>query len=379
MRNIKKIVVILVFAFLIVNAEAQTFSNIFIDDVVDNDTAKFSLHINNTNFIKNDEYFNHFTSGKTLIGYFMQPTFKYKVNEKFNLYGGLHLQKYSGIDVFSQILPTFTLELVPNENTKVLFGTIKSTLNHNLTDFSYANEFYLTDNVENGIQFLFDKSRFKTDTWIDWKQFIFKGSTYPEIMLLGTSNAFTLIKKNNNSILDIKVCGIAAHTGGQIDASNVSVETILNSVLGIDFFMYPKAKLCKRVKLFSYLHGFYNASPDKVLKYNSGYGILSGVELSSSFIDIKIQHWYADSYFAKFGNTMFQSITPKYTSYTEQYRSFAITHIFYKYEKIDNLKIGFGLDFYYNIFDNHLDYSYGFYIKSDLNFELRRNKKEQTN
>ncbi len=370
MRGFFKIVILFFVLLFATEASSQAFTSFYSESEVTKDTSRFSLHINNTNFFKNNEYFNNFVDGYTLIGYFLQPKMQFRVNDKLSLFAGLHIQKYSGIEKFSEFTPTFTLQFNPSEKTSILFGTINSAISHKLNDYVYGEEFYLTNNVENGIQILHNGDRFKSDTWVDWRQFIFKGSEYPEILLFGTSNTFTLLKSNDKPILDFSFSAVASHVGGQIDASDVSVETIGNTISGLGFYLYPSSKICNKVNLFSHYHTSMDASPGKRLKYLYGYGILSGIELSNNFADIRLEHWFGEYYFSKFGNPMYQSITPKSTTYTEDQRAFAIAHMFYKNESIKNLKIGLGLDFYYDLYNMHLDYSFGFYLKSNFRFNL---------
>ena len=73
---------------------------------------------------------------------------------------------------------------------------------------------------------------------------------------------------------------------------------------------------------------------------------------------------------------MYQSISPKYTTYFEDQRALVVAHMFYKNESIKNLKIGLGLDFYYDLYNMHLDYSFGFYLKSNFRFSLDKKHKK---
>lgn len=381
MRGFIKIIILFFLMLFALEASSQSFSNFYTENKTPKDTAKFSLHVNNTNFLKNNEFFNHFANGYTLIGYFLQPNFQFRANDKLSLFAGIHLQKYSGIEQFTEAIPTFTLQYKPGDKTTILFGNINSTLNHDLNDYIYAEEYYLTDNIENGLQILHTGERFNSDTWVDWKQFIFNGSEYPEILVLGTSNTLTILKSKhrpsfNKARLNLRFGGVACHEGGQIDASDVPVETITNTITGVDLFMYPNRKICKKVRVFSHFHTSYDASPEKRLNYLYGYGVLSGIELTNKNFDIRIEQWFGEYYFSKFGSPLYQSITPKYTSYFEDQRAFAIAHLFYRNESVENLKIGLGLDFYYNILDQHLDYSFGFYLKSSFRFNLKRNSKK---
>ncbi|MDD4149898.1 MAG: hypothetical protein PHE33_07700 [Bacteroidales bacterium] len=369
MTSFAKQIFLSVIFLLPISVSAQVFHEFFSDFSQTQDTSKLFVEIDNTNFLKNNEYFNPFVEGYTLIGYWLKPQIKYNATKRLSFSAGFHAQKYSGVKGFSEFRPLFSLEFKTGEQSKLIFGNLTSTINHNISDYILADENYLTNNVESGLQFMHKSKRYFSDTWIDWRQFIFDGSPFPEIILFGTSNKISLINKNNQSILELNLDGVASHVGGQINSSDDNVQTIMNSVSGLNYNMYPKSFLTK-VSLFSHYYTSLDQSPTKRLKYIYGYGVLSGVELSNEFVNLKLEHWYGDYYFTKFGNQMFSSFNIEKPNYTEDQRAFINAHLIGKYEKIKNIKIGLGVNLYYDLYNLRMDYSMGFYIKSNFKFKL---------
>ena len=169
--------------------------------------------------------------------------------------------------------------------------------------------------------------------------------------MFGSSNSIKLYEGNQKSLF-LQLSAVASHVGGQIDASNTNVQTIINSQSGLHYYTSL------------------DQSPTKSLKYLYGYGINSGLEFSSDFYDFRIEHWFGEYYFSKFGNQMFNSMNIEFPRITEDKRAFVNTHLFLKYNKIKFMRMGLGVNLFYDLYNQHLDYSMGFYLKTDLNFKL---------
>jgi hypothetical protein len=358
-----------VFIFLH-KANAQSFNSFFIESDENTDSTKMLvLKIENLNFLKNNEYFNPYVQGYTLLGYWIKPQIVYNVNKRLSFTAGIHAQQYSGVDVFTQFFPLFSVNFKAGKYSQLIFGNLQSTLNHNVSDYLLNEEFYLTQNCESGLQFIHKGKFLKSDTWIDWRQFIFHGSPYPEILLFGSSNTIRLWEKNQ-SLLNLQLSALASHVGGQIDCSNTNVQTIINSQSGFDYYLATQSEKLSKVRLFAHYYTTYDQSPTKSLKYLYGYGVNSGIELSSKLYDLRLEHWFGDYYFSKFGNQMLNSLHIENPQYTEDQRAFVNTHLFVKYDKISFMKLGFGLNFYYDLYNNRVDYSMEFYLKAKLSYNL---------
>lgn len=363
--------ILLIFLFVFLNkAKTQSFNDFFTDTDKNTDSTKtLVLNIENLNFLKNNEYFNPYVNGYTLLGYWLKPQIVYNASKRLSFTAGIHAQKYSGIDAFSQFFPLFNVNFKAGKKSYLIFGSLESSLNHNVSDYLLNEEFYLTHNCENGLQFIHDGKILKSDTWLDWRQFIFQGSTYPEILLFGTSNTIRLLDKNQSQ-LNLRFAALASHVGGQIDCSNTNVQTIINSQSGVDYYLTTYSKKLSKIRLFTHYYTALDQSPTKSLKYLYGYGVNSGIELSSNYYDLRLEHWFGEYYFSKFSNQMFNSMHIDNPQHTEDQRAFVNTHLLIKYDKISFVKFGFGLNFYCDLYNRRVDYSMEFHVKTSLNYNL---------
>jgi len=210
------------------NSLYYTFKNIS-----DSDYNKLHLSIENCNFLKNNEYFNNFSDGYTLIGYYLKPELEYYPGTKSRITAGIHLLKYSGINKYSQYIPTFSFTHQFSNSYTIIFGTLKGTLNHKLVEPVYKFERYFENNVENGLQFLINTKYFDADIWSDWNKFIFKGETSQEEFVFGLSSQLKLTQAESEIEVSIPIQFIGKHKGGQINISDEKVQTLLNSITGL--------------------------------------------------------------------------------------------------------------------------------------------------
>ena len=94
----KLIIFLLIQIFSIQIVSAQLFPPSFyrsaqIDSSLDN---TLSFRIENSNFFKNNEYFNDIIQGYTLIGWFINPKLIYYPAKNAKIEAGIHFLKYSG-------------------------------------------------------------------------------------------------------------------------------------------------------------------------------------------------------------------------------------------------------------------------------------------
>ena len=72
------------------------------------DSNNFYFNFQNQNFFWNNEYFGSIAAGYTLIGYHVTPTIEYHFSNNFKVEAGVHMLKYSGVDDFSTIIPSYS-------------------------------------------------------------------------------------------------------------------------------------------------------------------------------------------------------------------------------------------------------------------------------
>ncbi len=366
MKNIQTTIIFVLFFSSTIFA--QGIDNFFKKKNTQIDSLKYNIEIENSNFFRNYEYSNNFIRGYTLIGYGIKPKFVFSPYSNVRLKAGFYTVKYFGTSNFSFIKPVFSLEYCPTTNLKVIFGELYGNVNHSLSTQIIDFETCLTNDSENGLQVIFDNKTIKSDLWLNWKQFIFQNSSYPEMFEAGVSNNFILFEENKKHNLSLSLSAIAHHIGGQIDTSNTPVETVVNSTTGFIYKYNLKKKYINNIKLSTNYFLATDISPQKKLHYKLGYGILSNIEFENSWCNFKIQYWHSNKYFSKSGNPYYHSESIKYQNHFEDNRSVIITSLFLKKVVYNDFKIGLSAESYYDVINQTLDYSYGFYMNS--NFKL---------
>lgn len=353
------------FVFLFQMISAQNYSPFFETKYTNKDSSTLILLVENTNFLKNNEYFSNFAQGYTLIGYFIKPKLIYRPFSKLEISSGFFFQHYFGALKNIHLEPIFAVKYSPTQFFSINFGTLDGTINHKLPETIYDPERYITQNTENGIQFSLNNKNVESQLWIDWQQFIFKNSPYPEKFCIGNNTTYKVFSKNKNQ-LNLQIGGTIAHTGGQIDASSVEVKSIVNTISGLNFTFN------NNLKIYSIYHTSSDFSPQKRLPYLYGYGILSGFDYNFKNINFNFEHWFANCYFSEFGSPIYQSISQVRKNYKENKRAIIISHLFWHNSNRKIISFGVGTDLYFDLYNKTFDYSYNFYIKTNIDLILKK-------
>ncbi len=334
------------------------------------------FRVENSNFFKNDEYFNNIIQGYTLIGWFVNPKFVYYPAKNTRIEAGAHLLKYDGIDNFTKVLPTLSVQHKLSKSVDVILGTLHGTTNHQMIEPVFRYEYFFTDNVENGLQFLINKKRYWGDIWINWQNFIFKGDDDQEIFTLGLSNKFFLTKPESRHQLTIPIQILFVHHGGQINETKKKLQTINNNALGLSYSykfaggFFDQIGAEQYYALFNDMSGGGYQTP-----YLLGYGIYSVVFAKAKGFILNGSWWYSDHYISQRGHPIYQSKSTRYTNYYEQYRAFVTGRLMYENEVIEGLNVGAGVELYGNLYDYTVEYWYMFYINFNRDFFIKKFKK----
>ncbi len=218
------------------------------------DSNRLSLSIYNTDFIKNNEYFSPIVSGYTLIGYLLQARLAYQVAPNVKIEAGIHLQKYSGLDKFTEVKPIFTVNYQPFSWANIIIGTLYGSANHRMIDPLFDIERYYKNNIEDGAQLLINHPRIHADLWLNWEQFIMKHSTFQEKIVAGFSAEIPLIDTSKRTILSIPVQCLLAHKGGQdLNLPDHVIETLLNADYGLHVGVRFRSKVLNQLVFKGYI------------------------------------------------------------------------------------------------------------------------------
>ncbi|MCK5822681.1 MAG: hypothetical protein KAG95_01670 [Bacteroidales bacterium] len=357
------------------SATAQSYNSIYLSETKINpaDSNKVFFNFDNTNFIKNNEYFNKIVEGSTLIGLFANPKFTYFLCKDIKIEGGAHLLKYSGLDEFSQIIPIFTFQY-QHKDLSLLLGTIYGTQNHNLPDPVFSYENYFTNNIENGMQVLLNKTYLKSDNWLSWEQLIFPSDTLQEKLTFGSSNMFFLSDTSNNVIITIPLQLLINHTGGQSVNINSNIQTLINSDFGFNIKYKVLSKSIKSIELNNYFITFYNNSPIIDTYFDKGSATYSQLIINTNNLISSVGYWHAKHFAAPLGNPMYQLVSQKNILDTKPEKQLLTSKIIYQTSLYKGIDFGFRTEFFYDIIAGRFDYALGLNIIVKQKFFLKKIK-----
>jgi len=336
------------------------------------DSNQLFLTITNTNFVQNREYFNPFVDGYTLIGFFLKPEINYYHGSRILLRTGVHLTKYSGLDRYSQAIPTFSFQYQIDKKLSIIMGTLYGTLNHQLTDPLYKFDRYFEKNVEQGIQIFFDSEYFKTDIWLDWEKFIFKGDPFREVAVFGISSLVNLSSSANSTRFGIPFQALTAHQGGQINTTSDPVETLMNFATGLTIDFDLENTYFKSAGIHSLFIGYKDLSPTKIQTYYEGFGFFPQFYLMAKNLNLYTGYWYGNKYIPVRGDPMFSSVSETSPGYYEPERQLITIKLVY-YPTINKyISMGIRLESYFDLINKNFDYAFGFHAVFNHRFFLRQ-------
>jgi len=360
---------ILIFIILFISSLQGLYSQIFQDEYNTRQDSLITegqvyLRLQGSTWFYNNEYFNPFYKGYTLIGGGFQPTIVYQSSPKLQISVGADFLQFYGINEKLRIKPLFSLEYKPNENFSVLMGSYNGGENHKMTEAMFSFENHLRNLVENGILIRFNNTRVKSETWLNWESFIEPGDTFQEAFTAGSSNRIMLFEKEVWN-LSLPVCLLAHHSGGQINNNASHIETLINISEGL-----------KVVRNFRLSH-FQSAYSEFTFYQNTGdYKPIGGTAISFktglqlTHIELNAEYFYGD-YFRCFAGNPILSIPlpnslnpitdPHYTAEREMLNFKAG----YKQKIGMNSFLFLRLEGYYFTKTGNLDYSYSLHLQAE--------------
>jgi len=298
---------LVVFILLFAGTLECLHSQVFQEDYADRQDSILSegdifLDLQGSSFFYNNEYFNPFIKGYTLIGANFQPRILYQSSPKLTFSVGTNLQRYYGDSEKTSFLPMLSLEYRPKKNFSILMGSFNGGENHGMHEALFSFENHLTDIVENGILIRFKNSRIKTETWLNWESFITPGDTFREAFTAGSSNRILLFE-NSSWKLSAPVCLLAHHAGGQINNNNEHVETLININEGIKLNHSFSSKYLRSI--FSELN-FFHSMGDFVPASGKAFSIKAGIE--SIHFELNAEYFKGTDFLSFAGNPLLRQI-----------------------------------------------------------------------
>jgi hypothetical protein len=316
--------------------------------------------------------------GWTGIGFFIKPQIIYQATKTTEIQAGYFLEKYSGLDQFNCTIPLFRVRQKLGNNWEMILGHLYGNLEHNLSEPVYRFDRYYSDNVEYGMQFLFENRFVTNDFWANWEKFIFHKDPYREEFVIGnTFNAS--IKISKYFTLNLPFQFTWTHAGGQIYEHILGRQNIMslyNTSYGCAFKYNcastinnnPANKFFLKSLNFDYRYHSYIAAdnppePDVFHQpYDDGFGHYISCNVDLNILDLNISYWVGDKFIAKRGEEIFHSAYSYGNTVLMPEVRLLNFKIWYKHYFSDNVKLAARTDLYYNSDSGSLFYSYGLYL-----------------
>jgi hypothetical protein len=338
------------------------------------DSQKLMFHIENKNFLKNNEYFNQLNEGYTLIGFVAKPTLVYHPGATTRLETGISLLKYDGRDGFSNVEPLLRFQYQPVSYFQVVMGAIYGGANHGLIEPIYQWERDLMYPVENGLQFLFNADRIKADIWLQWVNFIFRNDPFQEQLRVGSSISWKLLPGEHDFNVYLPFQSLIEHHGGQSLSVDLPMQTIANFATGVKTSWQTGGHLFKQCNFDFWYIGYNDLSPQKLQAYKRGFSLYPKTEIIVKSFMLQAGYYHGDHFLTSIGEPLFCSATIPYNGYYTGVQNLVTAKIAYQ-KKIEK---GISLAAYFEAYTNtglqHTDYTYGIHLLFDRDFFITKIK-----
>ena len=304
----KSLVLCLLFCFCNLAAmQGQSFKTLEL--LRDSTDQALNLRFESVSFVKNNEFNSDFTAGFTGIGFSLKPSLEYWASRSTRINTGVFLLKYSGQDKFFRTIPIFTVQQKLGQNLDLVLGSIYGNLNHELDEPLYRIDHFYQDNVEYGLQLLYQKPKIKTDLWLAWNEFILNGDSFQEQFTAGVNLNLALWEKNKLT-LSLPFQFMFFHYGGEIDTSPDPVLSIINSKIGLllNYVIKDKTSFCFDPALYVY-NGFNPpVSGVHAQAFDKGLALYLKAHLQHKNLKLSFAYWKANQFIAPRGEYLLLSV-----------------------------------------------------------------------
>ncbi len=237
-----------------VSARADVWDIVCSDSLRIDTTRTGQLHaqVNSLAFFHNNEYSSDLAKGYTLPGAWLQPKLIYTPHPQIQLEAGAHLLLFNGANRYPNyafhdvarwkghqyqrgihVLPWFRAQ-ADFRNLTLVLGNIYGAQNHQLILPLYNPEQNLSTDPEMGFQLLWLRPRLHFDVWINWQSYIFNLDTHQEAFTVGLNSTIRWNRPDTQKRVrwETPIQVLIQHRGGELDTTNVGVQTVANIALG---------------------------------------------------------------------------------------------------------------------------------------------------
>lgn len=330
------------------------------------DSNRWGISVTNFDYMRNTEYFNDIEVGRTLFGYQLNPSLFIQPNDHVKLQVGVFVQSdFGATPTYNTILPTFSLK-IRNKNTSFIFGTLEGALAHRMYEPLFDINSAIERRIENGFQLKNVSEKTFFDLWINWEQFIERGSPYKEQFTSGINYTPVLISNDNGFSVSVPLQGTAFHRGGQIDMDTSNMLMVFNGGAGIVFKKTFTNHFLQQLQLDAMSFKFVENTNSGYLPYQNGSGFMGNLSASAYNLTMMLSYWNGNDYIAPRGTTIYQSVSLDNPGLTQTNRQLIFVRFLYAKPLSDGLTLSARLEPVYDLKSSVLDYSYSLYLSYKL-------------
>jgi hypothetical protein len=285
--------------------------------------------VDNLSFFKNNEFNSTVQKGYTLPGFWLQLKTSYYPSADLKLEAGVHsiwfwgttkypsfaykgISKWNGQDYAHNVhvLPYFRAHVALSKQVDIIIGDIYGGSNHRLIEPLYNPELNLTSDPEAGLQLLYHTKWLDFDMWIDWLTYIYNLDTNQEAFVAGTAARFKANGEKSPLHVYFQLQGLAQHKGGEIDATNETVQTMMNGAAGAGLKWNINRNVLKYINAeidgAGYIFPKGRASaPEK------GVGYYAKLAFQLRDFNIRTSYWSCKDFISMFGSAFYGSVSAK--------------------------------------------------------------------
>ena len=291
--------------------------------------GQLSVEVDNLSFYKNNEFGSTVQAGYTLPGFWLQLKATYYPLSNLKIEAGAHsiwfwgttrypalayknIPAVSGRDYSKNVhvLPYFRANLALSDNFNIVLGNIYGGANHRLIEPLYNPELNLSSDPEKGLQLLYKNKWLNFDLWVDWMSFIYNKDTIQEAFTTGGSARFELNSPESRFHIYSPIQGIVYHKGGEIDATNMSTQTMMNGAIGTGLIWNTNGRIIDYVNAEFDVAG-YIFPKGRVAQLERGKGYYAKLAMQLKDFNISSSYWAGNDFVSIFGNTFYSSISTR--------------------------------------------------------------------
>ncbi len=330
------------------------------------------FRLENNNFVKNNEYFSDYIEGYTLMGYSAQPSLVYYAGSRLRIKAGVHLIQFSGMNEFTEVLPTFSIHTQLTDQLSLIMGGLKGDVHHKLIEPLFDPENQYTRPIENGFQFIFNSNKLWLDAWVDWEQFIFIGDNKPEKFTAGISTSYELTRPESDLQITVPGQMIATHLGGQISNYTERMQSLANLATGVKFNYTIGEGFIKDIGVATYLASYHDLTAQSGWDFTNGSAIYPVTEINYKYGTLMAGYWHAKNFIAPKGSSLFQSTSNYQTGYYNKHRDLITAKLNFTKTFMKQIKFSATIETYYDVPASQFDYSYGINLVFTPNFFISK-------